>query len=194
MLLDVQENHQDMHPDDVAEVLRNCGLKAEELTQAIAGRRQYVMELAKDWEITQSGADAGMPPAKLRLFIPERESVAAALIDPGSAIVGVDTVASLIVVDFEGNRYGAANLTRYWTRVVTAAGRHLARDPTIARARVPRADLIPVGWFDVATQEITLDGPGETLAAWLGLTQRVDLLPGQTMRPNLPGQEPPGIT
>ena len=63
MLADVQENHTDMHPLDVAEVLWNCGLKATELTQAIAVRRQYVIELAPYWTITQSGADAGMPPA-----------------------------------------------------------------------------------------------------------------------------------
>lgn len=63
MLADVQENHTDFHPDDIAEMLRNCGLKAQELGQAIAARRQYVVELTPYWKVTQSGADAGMPPA-----------------------------------------------------------------------------------------------------------------------------------
>jgi hypothetical protein len=65
LLADVQENHMDMHPSAVAEVLRNCGLKAMELTRDIEARRQYVIdEVLPDWTVTQSGADAGMPPAR----------------------------------------------------------------------------------------------------------------------------------
>jgi len=64
MLSDVAEHHTDMHPDDVAEVLRNRGLKAEELTRDILARRQYVQELTPYWKVTQSGADAGMPAAQ----------------------------------------------------------------------------------------------------------------------------------
>jgi hypothetical protein len=64
MLADVQENHTDMHPSDVAEVLGNCGLKAFELTQAIQARRMYVLkEVLPNWTVTQSGADVGMPRA-----------------------------------------------------------------------------------------------------------------------------------
>lgn len=195
MLADVQENYADMHPDDVVGVLGNCTLKATVLTQEIAARRQSVMELAPYWKIPQSGADAGMPPGKLRLLLPRPGSVAAELIDPGSAIVSAETGPALIEVDFEGNRHGAANLTRYWARVVQAAGRHVVKYPTIARARVPRHDLIPIGWFDVASQEITLDATAtvtKALAAWLGLTNRVKL-PGETMRQPLTG-EPPGVS
>jgi hypothetical protein len=65
MLADVQENHTDMHPEDVAEILRNCGLKATELTQAIQERRTYILaEVLPNWTVTQSGRDAGMPAAK----------------------------------------------------------------------------------------------------------------------------------
>lgn len=63
MLADVQQNYGDMHPDDVIGVLGNCTLKAAELTQQIAARREYVRELRPYWKVTQSGADVGMPPA-----------------------------------------------------------------------------------------------------------------------------------
>ena len=64
MLADVQQNYGDMHPDDVIGILDNCTLKAAELTQQIVARRENVLGLAPYWKITQSGADAGMPPAK----------------------------------------------------------------------------------------------------------------------------------
>ena len=71
MLSDVQENHADMHPEDVAEVLRNCGLKATELTREIQARRGYILtEVLPNWLVTQSGADAGMPAAKSRITQP----------------------------------------------------------------------------------------------------------------------------
>src|SRR5260221_3613019 len=63
MLADVQQNYGDMHPDDVIGILDNCTLKATELAQEIVGRREYVRGLAPYWKITNSGADAGMPPA-----------------------------------------------------------------------------------------------------------------------------------
>lgn len=64
MLADVQENYGDMHPDDVIGVLDNCTLKATVLTQEIASRREYVRGLAPYWKVTQSGSDAGRPPAR----------------------------------------------------------------------------------------------------------------------------------
>lgn len=64
MLADVQENYGDMHPDDVMLMLDNCQFKAMELTEQIKVRREHVLGLAPYWKITQSGADAGMPPAK----------------------------------------------------------------------------------------------------------------------------------
>jgi hypothetical protein len=71
MLSDVAENHTDMHPADVAEVLGNCGLKAFELTQAIEARRRYILtEVLPNWGVTQSGGDAGMPAAKAKITQP----------------------------------------------------------------------------------------------------------------------------
>lgn len=66
MLADVQQNYGDMHPDDVIGILDNCTLKAAELTQQIVARRENVRGIAPYWKITNSGADAGMPPAKLQ--------------------------------------------------------------------------------------------------------------------------------
>jgi hypothetical protein len=63
MLADVGENYTDMHPDDVIGILDNCRLKATELTQQIVARRDYVQDIRSLIPFTQSGADAGMPPA-----------------------------------------------------------------------------------------------------------------------------------
>lgn len=65
MLSDAQESYGDLHPEDVAELLRNCGLKATELAQDILARRQYILEeVLPGWVVTHSGADAGIPPAE----------------------------------------------------------------------------------------------------------------------------------
>jgi len=70
MLADVQQNYGDTHPDDVIGILDNCALKATEMTQQIVERRQYVQELTPYWKVTQSGADAGMPPAGGNRVVP----------------------------------------------------------------------------------------------------------------------------
>lgn len=71
MLADVADNFADMHPADVAEVLRNCSLKATELAGDIQGRREYILtEVLPGWTLTNIGADAGMPPAKPKITQP----------------------------------------------------------------------------------------------------------------------------
>ena len=58
------------------------------------------------------------------------------------------------------------------------------RYPTVARARVPRADLIPIGWFDVEEQQVTFDDDvsSEQLAGWIGLTNPAEFQPSPTTR------------
>jgi hypothetical protein len=71
MLSDVQENHTDMHPSDVVGVLGNAMWKAMDLTQALEARRKYILtEVLPNWTVTQSGQDAGMPPAKAKTTQP----------------------------------------------------------------------------------------------------------------------------
>jgi len=65
MLSDAQESYGDLHPEDVAEILRNCELKAMELAREILASRRYVLnEVLPDLEITATGSDPGMPPAE----------------------------------------------------------------------------------------------------------------------------------
>jgi len=65
MLSDAQESYGDLHPEDVAEILRNCELKAMELAREILASRRYVHEVVlPNWVTTASGSDAGMPPGE----------------------------------------------------------------------------------------------------------------------------------
>jgi len=72
-----------------------------------------------------------------------------------------------IVIDYEGNLYGAANIVTFADRVCVAAERHTARDPTIARQYVHAGDLIAVGLWDSDEGVVQVTDP-EPLAAWLG--------------------------
>ena len=94
-------------------------------------------------------------------------------IDAGSAIVSIDGDAvpdDLITVDYESNRDGYSNLTGFRDRLLHAAGRHIERYPTRARAQVPRSALVNVGFADyedgrIVTFRITDRG---ALRAWIG--------------------------
>lgn len=107
---------------------------------------------------------------RLFVFVPvaEIENV-----DIGSAIVSMDVDAlpgDLITVDFESNRDGYSNLTRFRERLLHAGGRHVERYPTRARAQVVRSALINVGYADyddgrLVTFRVT---DREALKAWIG--------------------------
>jgi hypothetical protein len=62
----------------------------------------------------------------------------------------------LVMVYFEGNRFGADNLQRWVDRVNCAAGRLLSRYPTVATALLPVGELEEVGVFDVDRGVATL--------------------------------------
>ena len=89
----------------------------------------------------------------------------------GSGIVG--SPARLdpgrVVIDFEGNRYGAANLVTYADRVRQAAGRHRERYPTSARAAVRLDALVPIGVFDGFAVWLDDEDCHDLLARWLEL-------------------------
>jgi hypothetical protein len=93
----------------------------------------------------------------------------AASILPGSGVVGTPQEEGRVLVDYEGNRYGAVNMVTLADRVRQAWGRHARRYPTVARQLVRADELIHVGWFLPALGEIVLlAGEQETLARWLG--------------------------
>lgn len=88
----------------------------------------------------------------------------------GSAIVsdGVEDSESRIVIDYEGNRYGAQNLTRFAQRVLVAAERQASAYPTVARMSVGAWHLTPVGEW--TGREVRLIPQGAVdLAAWLNV-------------------------
>jgi hypothetical protein len=90
-------------------------------------------------------------------------------IAPRSGIVGRPDGERLLV-DYEGNVYGAQNLRRYADRLLQAHGRQQARYPTVARIWVERAAMRRVGSLDVAEGRVVLDDAQaeQAVAAWLG--------------------------
>lgn len=71
-------------------------------------------------------------------------------IDAGSGIVGSRTAnGEIVVLYYEGNRYGAVNLFKFEERIVCAAGRLFTRYPTIAMIGLSSEDVqkhfMPVG-------------------------------------------------
>lgn len=108
------------------------------------------------------------------VFVPARG--AHFVIDHGSGIVGTPLDSGALLIDYEGNRYGASNVVTYADRVHLAAGRHLERYPTIARQSAAARDLVRIGSFDTTTGYVDLTDGGVDeaqalvlLAGWLGL-------------------------
>jgi hypothetical protein len=89
-------------------------------------------------------------------------------IDAGSGIVGSEQAGErgLVVIDFEGNRYHAENIRTLGDRIAHAAGRHVTRYPTVARAVVDADKLLWVGTFDTDTGVVEL-GNSEAVECWL---------------------------
>jgi hypothetical protein len=93
----------------------------------------------------------------LMILRPKLGTRAAQLIDPGSGVVTdlLDAAVPSVLVYYEGNRYGAVNLQTLEDRVRSAAGRCVARYPTVARALLPRTDFDVIGTVDPADWSVT---------------------------------------
>jgi hypothetical protein len=86
----------------------------------------------------------------------------------GSGIVGTFVAENEVLIDFEGNRYGAVNLQSYGDRVRRAYERHKDRYPTVARMVVRPAALRLVGHYDPGRNEVRLEvGGDELVRQWL---------------------------
>lgn len=119
------------------------------------------------------------------IYVPTGELLARERIDARSGIVGTpviewfeydgddreDADAERMVIDFEGNRYGAQNIVTYADRLVHAAGRHREHYPTVARLVVDRSELVRVGTFDLRAERARVDNREnrQQLAEWLGV-------------------------
>jgi hypothetical protein len=110
--------------------------------------------------------------SEVRVYIPSPASRSALTIDSGSAIVSaaLHDANGHLTVDFEGNRYNSPQFAAFADRADHAAGRHLVRYPTIARANLPASDLVEIGTYDTETGNVTLHDKSATdaLAAWCG--------------------------
>ena len=113
------------------------------------------------------------------VYIPKHPPLAA-VIDRGSAVIG--TPASdwfpesdrsgedfgRIVIDYEGAKYGQANMVTFADRATHAADRHSTHYPTVARSFVPADDVTEVGTFDGERVTPYNDGAAALLRAWIG--------------------------
>lgn len=128
-----------------------------------------------------------LPVLTLTVYVPEHNSVERRLLANGCAIVGGylgDVKATArIVVDLEDNRYGDRDRRprysweAYLDCVKRAAGRHVERYPTVARAALPATELIDIGTYNPETGELDIYNPAE-LEAWAD----VDLFEGAPWR------------
>lgn len=91
----------------------------------------------------------------------------ASLLDPGSAIAGIELQGGDVLIYYEGGRYGQVGFDRYETRLLHAAGRLVQRYPTVARSVEAADDLVCVGTYDVETCELRIEN-AEPLARWIG--------------------------
>jgi hypothetical protein len=90
------------------------------------------------------------------------------VIDRGSGIVGDRWVGDEVLIDYEGNRYGYANVKTFADRCARAYDRQSVSYPTVARMVVHRDALIQVGTFD-QDQRVVYSENDAALREWLGL-------------------------
>ena len=78
-----------------------------------------------------------------------------------------------LLVDYEGNVYGAQNVVTYADKVMQAWGRHSVRYPTVARLSLPPETMVRIGDFVPDVGRVYVDGPRERelLAEWLVLPE-----------------------
>lgn len=103
------------------------------------------------------------------LYIPTASNRHAIL--PGAALVGEwDFMVGRVMLDFEGNKYGAVNLQRYIERCMVAWHRHATRYPTVSRIWVLSGEVSEIGFLDTERKRAAV-GPNDLprLAQWLDM-------------------------
>jgi hypothetical protein len=103
----------------------------------------------RQWEQRIRGELAVYVPAAHRDVLSIRE---------GSGIVGAtspEPVTGRVVIDYEGNLYGAANVRTWADRVLQAEGRHRVQYPTVAREAVRPDALVRVGTLHDESDRVT---------------------------------------
>jgi hypothetical protein len=98
------------------------------------------------------------------VYIPRSGTLS--MIKPKSAICGTQNNDRL-VLDFEGNTLNITNLASYTQRLISAAGRHAERYPTIARINAESIDYVLVGEYDTTTSLLSVFD-ADALEVWSG--------------------------
>ena len=115
----------------------------------------------------------------LSIYVPKPGTFAAKTILPKSGIVGTIQEDGRIRIDYEGNKYGSANVKNFADRVLHAAGRHTYGDkgyPTVARMWVDQQDVIEVGCWDGCYVRVLGDEAIRMLERWLDVTDLLNEL------------------
>jgi hypothetical protein len=110
------------------------------------------------------------------VYVPAPDSHLRQTIAAGSGIVGTPQDDGRVLIDYEGNLYGAAQLNDYTARVYHAHDRHVWPSgldpakpatgyPTVARALVEGSELLEVGSYDPDSRTI-LVSDAAALVAW----------------------------
>lgn len=107
----------------------------------------------------------------VQVYLPLKGSYAFDTITRKSGVVGSIRPTGDIILDFEGNKYGATNIVTYADRVMQAAGRHVVRYPTVARMVVPIREVMAIGYWDESLGRVMIvnDSRYELLKEWLDM-------------------------
>ena len=117
------------------------------------------------WDRAKVAKDIGLV---FKVFVPVYGAPSVARIAKGSGVVGVAddgfAAENRRLVHFEGDIY-SAQPRMFGDLVYHAADRMATAYPTIARAVVPLADLVDVGYFDYSTRRLIITNQ-VALNAW----------------------------
>ncbi|WP_244445216.1 hypothetical protein [Microvirga sp. BSC39] len=102
----------------------------------------------------------------LHVYVPKHGSSAAALVLPGSGIVGTEEKDGRVLCYYGGNAIGSQDLKSYYERLRRAAGRLVTRYPTTAMAAFPVEDLQGVAIFDAEREYLPEVKDYRTLERW----------------------------
>lgn len=113
------------------------------------------------WDRAKIAADHGVV---LNVYVPYAESWTGRRIAPGSAVVGLPTGDTSVLIYFEGAVYHEMTFDE---KLLHAADRMVTRYPTVAMMLSNEFELTPVGTYDVATNTLTVTN-AKLLDEWLG--------------------------
>lgn len=107
----------------------------------------------------------------LKIVVPRSGSQLERVIAAGSGIVMRASRSRGVVIDYEGNLYGAGDLATFAQRLYHAAGRAQADYPTVARMWLGGTEeLVVVGTYDVSSWQahlLTDSEAREALRRWV---------------------------